>query len=63
MFSKAIKVAAVTGILAIAVIAGYWHWSPYLAPRLMQTAAQDKDADAFNERVHYAKASKVSSRP
>ena len=52
MNSKTIKIAVVSGILAIAA---YWYWSPYLAVRQMQSAAQDSDADAFNERVDYPK--------
>jgi len=55
MSNKSLKVAAVTGILAIAAVAAYWYWSPYLAVRQMQTAAQERDADAFNERVDYPK--------
>lgn len=50
MTSKAIKAAAVATVLAIA---GYWYWSPFLAVRQLQSAAQMKDADAFNERVDY----------
>lgn len=52
MTSRTIKAAAVVAVVAIA---GYWYWSPYLAVRQLQTAAQKKDADAFNERVDYPK--------
>ena len=52
MNSKTIKIAVVSGILAIAA---YWYWSPFLAVRQMQSAAQDRDADAFNEHVDYPK--------
>ncbi len=52
MTSKTIKAAVV---IAIVAIAGYWYWSPYLAVRQLQSAAQKKDADAFNERVDYPK--------
>jgi len=55
MSTKSSKVAVVTGILVIAAIAAYWYWSPYLAVRQLQTAAQARDADAFNERVDYPK--------
>ncbi|MEO7043427.1 MAG: DUF2939 domain-containing protein [Gemmatimonadaceae bacterium] len=50
MTSKTIKVAVVVAALAVA---GYWYWSPFLAVRQLQTAAQKQDADAFNERVDY----------
>lgn len=50
MTSKTIKAAAV---IALVAIAGYWYWSPFLAVRQLQAAAQKKDADAFNERVDY----------
>lgn len=52
MASKTIKAAAV---IAIVAIAGYWYWSPFLAVRQLQAAAQKRDADAFNERVDYPK--------
>jgi hypothetical protein len=52
MTSKTIKVAAVAAALALG---GYWYWSPFLAVRQMQTAAQQRDADAFNEHVDYPK--------
>ena len=52
MRTKAIKIAASAIVVAIA---SYWYWSPFLAIRQMQSAAQEKDADAFNERVDYPK--------
>ena len=52
MTPKNIKVAAA---VAAVTIAGYWYWSPFLVIRQMQSAAQEKDADAFNERVDYPK--------
>ena len=52
MTPKNIKVAAA---VAVVTLAGYWYWSPFLAIRQMQSAAQAKDADAFNERVDYPK--------
>jgi hypothetical protein len=52
MASKAIKAAAVAAIVAIA---GYWYWSPYVAVRQLQSAAQKQDADAFNQHVDYPK--------
>lgn len=52
MTTKTIKIAAIAAFVAVA---GYWYWSPFLAVRQMQSAAQEKDADAFNERVDYPK--------
>jgi hypothetical protein len=55
MSSKSVRTAAVAGVLAVSAIAGYWYWSPHLAIRNMQAAAQAKDADAFNDYVDYPK--------
>ena len=52
MTSKVIKAAAVAVVVAVA---GYWYWSPILVVRQLQSAAQKKDADAFNEHVNYPK--------
>lgn len=52
MTTKTIKIAVIAAAVAVA---GYWYWSPFLAIRQMQSAAQAKDADAFNERVDYPK--------
>lgn len=52
MTPKTIKAATVVAVVAIA---GYWYWSPFLAVRQLQAAAQQKDAEAFNERVDYPK--------
>jgi hypothetical protein len=41
------------GVLAIAGIAAYWYWSPYVVAHQMRTAAIDADADSFNEHVDY----------
>lgn len=52
MSAKLVKAA----IVAIAVaVPAYWYWSPYVAMRSMQSAAQAKDADAFNAHVDYPK--------
>jgi hypothetical protein len=40
-------------VLAIAALAAYWYWSPFLALRQMQSAARAQDADAFNRHVDY----------
>ena len=52
MASKVIKTVAVAAVVAIA---GYLYLSPYVAVRQLQSAAQKKDADAFNEHVDYPK--------
>jgi hypothetical protein len=52
MTSKTIKAAVVVAVLALA---GYWYWSPFLAVSQLQSAAQSKDADSFNEHVDYPK--------
>lgn len=52
MAAKAIKTVAVAAVVAIA---GYWYWSPFLTVRQLQSAAQKKDAEAFNEHVDYPK--------
>ena len=51
MTSKKIKTV---GVLAIVVaIAAYWYLSPYLAMWQLKSAAQNRDAAAFNEHVDY----------
>lgn len=50
MTTKAINAAA---LVAVVAVAGYWYWSPFLAIRQIQTAAQASDVNAFNERVDY----------
>jgi hypothetical protein len=52
MTSKSIKLVALAAVVAIAA---YWYWSPFLAVRQMQIAAENRDADAFNQRVEYPK--------
>ena len=39
--------------VVIAAIAAYWYWSPYLTVWQLQSAAQSRDADAFNRHVDY----------
>lgn len=39
--------------VALLAIAAYWHWSPFLAIREMQSAAKANDADTFNAHVDY----------
>ncbi len=38
-----------------AAIASYWYWSPLLSVRQLQTAAVERDAQAFNLHVDYPK--------
>lgn len=52
MTSKSVKLVALAAVVAIAA---YWYWSPFLALRQMQIAAENRDADAFNQRVDYPK--------
>lgn len=51
--SSASKVIVAAVAIAAASMGAYWHFSPYLAMRSMQSAAQDRDADSFNENVDY----------
>lgn len=52
--SKLAKIVSAGCTVAVASIAAYWYWSPYLAVKQLHAAAQAKDADAFNDRVDYA---------
>ncbi len=47
------KTITATVLVAAAATAAYWYWSPFLAIREIQQAAQARDADAFNARVDY----------
>jgi Protein of unknown function (DUF2939) len=42
-------------LVVVLALAAYWYWSPFLAVRQLQTAAQDGDAEAFNQHVDYPK--------
>lgn len=55
MSTKSVKSFVAAFILAVVAIAAYWYWSPFIAIKQMQSAAEAKDADAFNERVDYPK--------
>lgn len=50
--NKRILAAAFVAVSALGI---YWYFSPYLAMRSIQEAAQKKDAEAFNARVDYVK--------
>lgn len=47
------KSALVALLAACLAVAAYWYWSPFLAIKEMQSAAKEKDADAFNTHVDY----------
>lgn len=53
MTRTATKASLFALLLAAAGIAGYWHYSPYLTLNAMRKAAEQKDFQAFNERVDY----------
>ena len=47
--------AAAVALLLLLALAAYWYWSPFLAVRQLQQAAQRADADGFNAHVDYPK--------
>lgn len=49
--TKKVTLAAIS--IAIAGLAAYWHYSPYLAMKSLRSAAESKNAQAFNEGVDY----------
>ena len=55
MSTTAIKASLFAFLLAAAGVVGYWHYSPYLTLNAMRTAAEQKDFQAFGERVDFAK--------
>lgn len=50
-----LKAIAAAVVLTATAAGGYWYYSPHLALKAMQDAAQQKDADAFNQHVDYPK--------
>jgi len=52
MKSRSLLAAA---LILVAAVAAYWYWSPFLAVRQLQTAAQQGDAETFNAHVDYPK--------
>jgi hypothetical protein len=52
MASKALKAAVVAVVVGATA---YWYWAPLLAIHSMRSAAERKDADTFNDHVHYPK--------
>jgi hypothetical protein len=47
------KIFATAGLALLLGLAAYWYWSPFLAVRQLQTAAQNGDAAEFNRHVDY----------
>jgi hypothetical protein len=52
---KSRNLLAAAALVLLAAVAAYWYWSPFLAVRELQTAAQEGDAEAFNAHVDYPK--------
>ncbi len=42
-------------LLAALVVGGYWYWSPFLAVKQLQSAADERNAKAFSEGVDFPK--------
>lgn len=53
MNNRSGKAAASIVVVIILAVASYWYWSPFLALRNMQAAAEKHDAAAFNAHVNY----------
>lgn len=49
--TKKASILAIT--IAIAGLAAYWHYSPHLAMKALRSAAESKNAQAFNDGVDY----------
>lgn len=51
------KLKSIVGlvVLSAAAVGGYWYYSPHIALKSMQVAAQQKDADTFNQYVDYSR--------
>lgn len=47
------KIAAAVAAAAALAVGAYWYWSPYLTLHAMRSAAETRDADAFNRHVDY----------
>ncbi|MDM0103562.1 DUF2939 domain-containing protein [Variovorax sp. J22R24] len=52
---KSRRLVLAAGLAILAALAAYWYWSPFMAVRQLQTAAQNGDADTFNAHVDYPK--------
>lgn len=50
------KLKSLVAVLVVLLaLAAYWYWSPFLAVRELQSAAQKGDAETFNRHVDYPK--------
>ena len=49
------KSFAAVALVVVLALAAFWYWSPLLALRQMQAAAQNGDAETFNDHVDYPK--------
>jgi hypothetical protein len=52
---KSARLVLAAGLAILIALAAYWYWSPFLAVRQLQTAAQEGDAETFNAHVDYPK--------
>lgn len=52
---KSARLVLAAGLAILIAVAAYWYWSPFLAVRQLQTAAQEGDAETFNAHVDYPK--------
>lgn len=51
-----IKASAMAVFVALVLaLGGYWYYSPFMSLKTMQTAAQQQDADTFNQYVDYSR--------
>ena len=53
MNNRSGKAAVSIVVVILLAVAAYWYWSPFLALRTMQAAAERHDAETFNAHVNY----------
>jgi hypothetical protein len=51
--SKTSRTTAIAVVIGVAAIGAYWYWSPLIAMNSMKSAAEERDADVFNQYVDY----------
>lgn len=51
------KKNALIWVIALAAVltASYWYWSPHVTLYEMTNAARERDADALNDHIDYAR--------